>query len=52
MSCSFWYLSAHVFMLFSTEAAVAARVGEPEDSLFGTFRSGLSATGEPATLQD
>lgn len=39
-------------MLHSTEAEATARVGRPEDPLFGTFGSGLSATGEPATLVD
>ena len=36
-------------MLSSTEAEASAGVGKPEDSLSRTSRSGLSATGEPAT---
>ena len=39
-------------MLYSTEAEATAGVGRPEDPLSGTFRSGLSATGEPATRPD
>lgn len=37
-------------VLCSTEAEATAGVGRPEDPLSGTFRSGLSATGKPATL--
>lgn len=36
-------------MLSSTEAEASAGVGKPEDSLSPTSRSGLSATGKPAT---
>lgn len=50
MKTSAYYLSAHVTVLHPTEAEATARVGRPEDPLFGTFRSRFSATGEPATL--
>lgn len=46
------YLSVYFTVLCSTEAEATAGVRKPEDPLSGTFRSGLSATGEPATLPD
>lgn len=50
MKTSSYYLSVHVTVLHPTEAEATARVGRPEDPLFGTFRSRFSATGEPATI--
>ncbi len=45
-------LSAYFTVLCSTEAEATAGVRKPEDPLSGTYRSGLSTTGEPATLSD
>lgn len=38
-------------LLCSIEAEATAGVGRPEDSLFGPFWPGISATGESATSQ-